>query len=121
MRYVALLTPGPAWVAGRTVYDQGPVIQRHLEAMRARYDAGELLLGGPFTSGEQGIAVLDVVDESSAAALLDADPAVEAGVLVYDLTAVRAYFDAYDGTRTDARVDQLDPAGAAPSGGRRAS
>lgn len=107
MRYVALLRPGPAWLAGRTVYEQGPPIQRHLEFMRARYDAGDLLLGGPFVSGTRGMAVLDVADERSAVDLVEADPAVQAGVLVYELTEMIAYFDAFDGARASITVAEL--------------
>jgi len=107
MRFVALLTPGPAWVAGRTVYQQGPPIQGHLEFMRTRFDAGDLLLGGPFASGKRGMAVLDVADERSAVELVEADPAVQAGVLVYELTEMIAYFDAFDGARASDTVDDL--------------
>lgn len=106
MRYVALFDHGPAWKRGRTVYEQGTPIVEHLAAMLRRYDEGSLLLGGPFaTSG--GIALLDVADETTARTLLDADPAVAAGVLAYTLHEVIAYFDAYTGTRTDDSVDRL--------------
>jgi uncharacterized protein YciI len=107
MRFIAMLTHGPAWQPGRTVYQQGPPIQRHLEAMRRRFDQGELLLGGPFRQIDGGIAVLDVADAAAAQSLLDADPAVQAGVLEYEVIELIAYFDAYDGVRTDTDVIQL--------------
>lgn len=102
-RYVALIGHGPQWIEGRSVYDQGPAVGAHLVAMRDRYDAGELLLGGPFDHGG-GIAVLDVPDEAAARALMDADPAVRAGVMVYELRALRPIFDAARGVRTEGSV-----------------
>lgn len=99
MRFVALIGHGPEWIQGRSVYEQGPPIQRHLETMRARYDEGSLLLGGPFQGGNGGIAVLEVPDEAAAVALMDADPAVQAGVLAYDVQPMRAFFDAFAGVR----------------------
>ena len=75
--------------------------------MRSRYDEGALLLGGPFEHGG-GIAVLDVEDEAAGRALMDADPAVQAGVMVYELHRMRAYFDAFTGYRTPDTVESLD-------------
>jgi uncharacterized protein YciI len=106
MRVIALIGHGPQWITGKSVYEQGPVVQEHLVSMRNRYDEGALLLGGPFARGG-GIAVLDVDDEAAAAALMDADPAVGAGVMVYELHRMRAYFDAFAGVRTGEDVDVL--------------
>ena len=106
-KYIALIGHGPQWLEGKTVYEQGPPIEAHLVAMRDRFDAGELLLGGPFDQGG-GIAVLDVPDEATARALMDADPAVQAGVLVYEIKALRPVFDAADGVRAEGTVTHLD-------------
>jgi uncharacterized protein YciI len=106
MRYIALFDHGPAWKPERSVYGQGTPIVAHLATMRQRYDDGSLLLGGPFAD-HGGIAVLDVPDEHAALELLDADPAVVAGVLTYTLREVIAYFDVYADTRTDITVAEL--------------
>jgi uncharacterized protein YciI len=106
MRYIALFDHGPTWRPGRSVYEQGAPIIEHLTTMRDRYDAGSLLLGGPFAD-HGGIAVLDVPDEHAAIELLDTDPAVAAGVLTYTLRELIAYFDAYAGIRTDTSVAEL--------------
>ena len=92
-KYVALIARGPRWLEGRSVYEQGKPVADHLAAMRTLYDAGVLQLGGPFDHGG-GIAVLDVGDETAARAVMDADPAVQAGVMVYELRALRPVFDA---------------------------
>jgi uncharacterized protein YciI len=107
MRYVALIGHGPAWIAGKRVWEQGRPIEEHLDTMRDRYDEGRLLLGGPFKDSAGGIAVLDVEDESAAVALMEADPGVRAGVLVYELHEMRPYFDAFTSTRTERSVAEL--------------
>ena len=99
MIYVALIHPGPNWKPG-SVYDQGAPIADHLVAMGRRFDEGSLLLGGPFDR-DGGIAVLDVEDRAAANTLMDADPAVVAGVLVYEVYALTAYYDAFHGVRRD--------------------
>jgi uncharacterized protein YciI len=116
MRYVALIGHGPRWQSGKPVWEQGRPIQEHLGTMRDRYDEGHLLLGGPFIGGPGGssriggIAVLDVEDEAAAVTLMEADPGVQAGVLVYELHAMRPYFDAFTHTRTERSVTELQAA-----------
>lgn len=107
-KYIAMIAHGPQWLEGKNVYEQGPPIEAHLAAMRDRFDAGQLLLGGPFDQGG-GIAVLDVPDEAAARAVMDADPAVQAGVMVYEIKALRPIFDAASGVRTDGPASHLDP------------
>ncbi len=106
-KYVALIGHGPHWLEGKSVYEQGQPIADHLVAMRAQYDAGILELGGPFDHGG-GIAVLDVRDEIAARAVMDADPAVRAGVMVYQLRALRPVFDVAGGVRSGGPVTALD-------------
>ena len=54
-----------------------------------------------------GIAVLEAPDEAAALELLEADPAVKAGVLGYRLHQLHAYFDALASVRTDVSVARL--------------
>ena len=104
MRIIALLDHGPAWDPHKTLYHQGPAIEAHLAAMAHRFDEGSLLIGGPFDHADGGIAVLDVADEEAARSVMEADPAVIAGVLRYELRVVRAYFDAFARIRTPPTV-----------------
>jgi uncharacterized protein YciI len=105
-KYIALIDHGPRWLEGKSVYEQGRPIEDHLVAMRRHYDAGILQLGGPFDHGG-GIAVLNVPDESAARAVMDADPAVQAGVMVYEIRALRTVFDAAGHIRADGPVSAL--------------
>ena len=102
-KYVALIGHGPQWLEGRSVYEQGKPVEEHLVAMRRHYDDGVLELGGPFDR-DGGIAVLNVPDESAARAVMDADPAVRAGVMVYELRALRPVFDAVANHRAGGTV-----------------
>jgi uncharacterized protein YciI len=114
-KYVALIGHGPSWLEGKSVYEQGKPVEDHLVAMREHYDAGILQLGGPFDHGG-GIAVLNVRDERDARAVMDADPAVRAGVMVYELRALRPVFDAAGDVRTDGPVASIGEGG--PVGSR---
>lgn len=100
MRVLAHITPGPSWLPGHDVWGQGPTVQAHLSYMRDRYAVGALLVGGPLRDGMSGMALLDVADLEAAHAFADADPAVAADVLVYELAEVIPYFDALSGART---------------------
>src|SRR5687767_3098091 len=106
MRFVAMFSHGPSWKIGKTVYQQGEPIDGHLRSMRQRFDEGVLLLGGPFEDGG-GIAVIEAPDDREAAALLDRDPAVMAGVLSYRLHRLHVYFDAFASVRTEVSVAAL--------------
>src|SRR3954447_17398294 len=105
-KYVALIGHGPRWIDGKSVYAQGKPVEDHLAAMREHYDAGVLQLGGPFDHGG-GIAVLDVADEAAARAVMDADPAVLAGVMVYEIRALRPVFDVTAHVRAEGSVATL--------------
>ncbi len=107
MRFVTLFDHGPDWQRGKTIYQQGPVVEEHLQSMRRLFDEGALLLGGPFDTGG-GIAVLDAEDSAVADALMQADPAVGAGVLSFRLHHLHAYFDAYSSVRADGTVAGLE-------------
>jgi uncharacterized protein YciI len=106
LMFVALIGHGPNWVAGKSVYEQGRAIDDHLVAMRRRYEEGSLLLGGPFDRAG-GIAVLQADNETMAQQIMDADPAVVAGVMVYEMFELTAYFDAFTGRGVDGDVAQL--------------
>jgi len=102
MHVIVHIARGPNWLKGRPVYEQGEPVEGHLTAMRSLYDSGRLLIGGPFRGkGKGGIAVLRVDDLPAAKALMDADPAVVAGVMTYSVDELTAVFDAFSGTRTN--------------------
>jgi len=107
MRIITHIHPGPAWLAGTTVFDQGPVMSAHLAFMRARFDEGTLLVGGPLATGESGFALLEAADLTTARNLVDQDPAAQADVVVYELHQLLPYFDAISGARAR-RISRSD-------------
>lgn len=109
MRVAVLIGHGPNWKPGHAVYDQGPSIQGHLESMRRLFDAGTLLIGGPFDRGA-GLALFEVPDEATAIELMADDPGVRAGVFSYETHPLTAYFDAFAGVRTADSVAELGAA-----------
>jgi uncharacterized protein YciI len=101
MRALALLGPGPAWTNAGSVFDQDPgVLGEHLQHMRRLFDSDALLLGGPAHDGRSGIALLETSGLDDAAALIEDDPAVRAGLFRYTIRGLTPYFDAFDGTRS---------------------
>ena len=105
MRVIAHIAPGQAWLKGRSVYEQGEPVGAHLRYMRARFEDGSLLLGGPARDGLSGLAVLEVDDLEAAEGFAAADPGVVANVLTYDIHELVPFFDAF----TDPRVEQAPP------------
>src|SRR5215203_2483429 len=101
MRSLALIAPGPGWTDGRPVFDQDPrVLRDHLGHMRRLFDTGALLLGGPAYDGRSGVALLEAPTLEQAAALIEVDPAVRAGLCRFTIRRLTPYFDAFDGTRS---------------------
>ena len=81
--YLAILRRGPAWVADKPVKDQD--LQGHDEYMRSLFAKGVLRLGGPFADGEGGAELFEATSEADAIATVEANPAIRAGVLRYEL------------------------------------
>jgi uncharacterized protein YciI len=82
IRYVVFHTPGPAWVAGRSLFEQ-PGIREHIAHYRTWFDAGKLLLGGPHTDGQSGGMMIPKlgIPEDEVRRFAEADPAVRNGLL----------------------------------------
>lgn len=115
MIYVTFIGHGPKWIPGSSVYEQDrTVIEAHLSSMRRRFEEGTLLLGGPFDRAG-GIAVWDAEDVDHARRLIEADPAVVAEVMSYELYALTAYFDAFAHHAVDGDVADLARAAARSS------
>lgn len=81
-RWVVLHTPGPAWVLGRSPFEQ-PGIDAHVEHYRQWQQQGKLSLGGPFLDAAAGGMMISVagLDEAEVRAQAQSDPAVRSGLL----------------------------------------
>lgn len=86
IRYVVLHKPGPKWKYGIDFREQ-PGVGEHIQHYLKFHEQGKLELGGPFLIPDQGgmmVATKDVSQEELEA-FAAADPAVQSGLLVYEI------------------------------------
>ncbi|MFO1252795.1 MAG: hypothetical protein U1E77_17040 [Inhella sp.] len=86
LRYLVIHSPGPAWVAGRSPFEQ-PGIQAHIAHYRQWQQQGKLALGGPFMDAAAGGMMLPEpgIPAEEVEAFAKADPAVQSGLLKVEL------------------------------------
>lgn len=86
IRYVVFHRPGPAWIAGKTLFDQ-PGVRDHVAHYRQWIESGKLEMGGPHLDAGGGGMMIPVagVAEDEVRRFAAGDPAVEGGTLVVDV------------------------------------
>ncbi|WP_201494826.1 YciI family protein [Rubrivivax sp. A210] len=86
VRFVVLHTPGPKWLAGKTLFEQ-PGVREHVEHYRKFLEAGKLALGGPHLDGMGGGMMIPTagVSEEEVTKYAAEDPAVKSGVLLAEV------------------------------------
>lgn len=88
--FCVVYAPGPRWRAGQPTAAQDLLAHgRYLDGLLRR---GQLVLAGPFSEAG-GMAILECRDQAEALALVQADPAVTAGVMTPAVHAWGALFD----------------------------
>lgn len=88
---------GPAWPVGQSAPQQA--LHDHQLYLEGLMQNGKLLMAGLFRDeGGGGIAVLDTVDERAARHMMEADPAVQAGLLSARLRPWQMVFNPASGT-----------------------
>ena len=76
--YVAVIySKGPAWADTEAPKDK---IHAHIAHQRKHFEAGKLVMGGPFIEEPGGMAIFDVAFRDEAAAIVRGDPAVTSGI-----------------------------------------
>ncbi len=86
IRFVVFHTPGPKWQPGIDFREQESVME-HVLHYKKLHDDGKLEMGGPFLIPDAGgmmVAVPEVTREELEA-YAAADPAVQAGLLKYEI------------------------------------
>ena len=86
IRYVVFHRPGPAWIPGKTLFEQ-PGVREHVGHYRQWLESGKLEMGGPHLDAAGGgmmIPVAGVAEEEVRRFAAD-DPAVLGGTLVVDV------------------------------------
>jgi len=86
IRYVVFHKPGPAWLPGKSMFEQ-PGVHEHVAHYRQWLDAGKLELGGPrLDAGGGGMMVpVEGVSEDEVRRFASEDPAVRSGTLLAEV------------------------------------
>lgn len=71
--FVLLLTPGTAWVEGKTVREQ-PYWTQHADFMDQLFANGIVVLGGPFTDTSGSMVVVEAESKQVVVDLFARDP-----------------------------------------------
>jgi len=87
IHYVVLHRPGPAWQTGVDFRAQ-PGIMEHVGHFAKLGEQSKVLMGGPILIQDRGgmMVFTNEVTQEEAEALAAADPAVESGLLLYEVT-----------------------------------
>jgi uncharacterized protein YciI len=80
---------GPAWDSSKAPQDQAH-FRDHSANLRRLREAGALLMGARYS--DKGLVVLRAANEAEARAMMDADPAVQARVFVYELFPFNVFY-----------------------------
>jgi uncharacterized protein len=81
--YLVVYRPGPAWLAGRPLAEQD--LRAHARYVLDLHRTGALRMGGGFADDTGGSMVIEAGSDAEAAAIVAADPAVVARVMIGEL------------------------------------
>lgn len=86
VRYVVLHRPGPAWVAGKPLFEQAGLAE-HIAHYRQWQQQGKLVLGGPYMDATAGGMMIPEagLSETEVREFAAADPAVKSGLLLAEV------------------------------------
>src|SRR4051812_17439219 len=71
--FVVLRAPGKSWEVGKSALEQ-PYVDEHAEFMNRLFEAGKIMLGGPFTDGSGAMVIVRTTTEQQAHTIFDDDP-----------------------------------------------
>ena len=82
--FLVVYSPGPSWIKGKSAKEQP--LKEHFKYLTGLFEKGILKLGGPFSDGSGGAALIEAKDETDALAVIQNDPAVKSGVMTPKIT-----------------------------------
>ena len=91
--YAAVYTRGPRWDELADTREQ--LCAAHIRYQHGHYDAGRLLMGGPYTDREFGLALFKTATKEETLKIVSEDPAVSAGVYNVDVSTWRVALNAF--------------------------
>lgn len=86
IRYVVFHRPGPAWLPGKSLFEQAGVLA-HVQHYRQWLEAGKLALGGPHLDAAGGGMMVPAagVSQEEVERFAAEDPAVQDGTLLVEV------------------------------------
>lgn len=81
--YIVFRKPGPTWVSGLGSRQQ-PGWNEHAAFMDRLYDAGRVLVSGPYSDFSRVMLIVRAADEVEAQSLFDGDPWTQMKLLLHD-------------------------------------
>ena len=91
--YAAVYTRGPRWEELVDTHDE--LRKAHIEYQNGHFEAGRLLMGGPYTDREFGLALFKTATKEEALMIVSNDPAVSAGIYNVDVSTWRVALNAF--------------------------
>lgn len=88
LRQVVFHSPGPSWKPGYNFRDQQEdIVMQHVQHYAQFHQQGKLLLGGPYIDIDSGgmMVAVESVTREELEEFAAADPAVDAGLLVFEI------------------------------------
>ncbi len=79
--FLVFREPGPSWVSGVPTRQQ-PLWDEHAAFMDGLFEAGRIVMAGPYSDYSRVLIIVNARDAEEASALLSDDPWAEAGILV---------------------------------------
>ena len=79
--FLVFRDPGPSWVRGVHTRQQ-PLWDEHAVFMDGLFEAGRVVLAGPYADYSRALIIVEARDAEEASALFRGDPWEKAGILV---------------------------------------
>ena len=96
--FLVFRDPGPSWVPGVPTREQ-PLWDEHAVFMDGLFEAGRIVLGGPYADLSRVLLIVNARDAEEAAALFRDDPWTETGILVlHEVVEWTVFLDSRRGT-----------------------
>jgi len=86
MHVAVIYSKGPAWTDSDAAQDQ---IEAHKAYQHRNFEAGKLVMGGPFIDEAGGMAIYEAQSKEEVEAIVQNDPAVKSGFYLASLHSWR--------------------------------
>lgn len=92
--YAVFFRPGPRWKSGAPISEQDG-IREHPAFLARQFQAGTLVMGGPFGDDSGGLSIFRVEDRETLEMLFTTDQSIVSGLLVPEIHEWHPGFNRY--------------------------